>query len=148
MMNMGSVLKAVEGLKKEVAEWSEVVKKAEIGFRKDVEDMDADGEEEDEDEDEEEKKGGSDREESQKDAEDVAGEVVGQYSVFRPLQIFYFVICKYRENFDVLSFLKCVKSEKSELAENVKKVRVNAENKIKDRKLVRWCRASMKSVAE
>ena len=60
MMNMGSVLKAVEGLKKEVTEWSEVVKKAEIGFRKEVEDRDADGEEDDEDE-EEEKKDGSDR---------------------------------------------------------------------------------------
>ena len=77
MMNMGSVLKAVEGLKKEVAEWSEVVKKTEIGFRKEVEDRDADGEEDDEDEDEEEKKDGLDWEESEKDAEDVAGEVVG-----------------------------------------------------------------------
>ena len=72
MMNMGSVLKVVERLKKEVSEWSEVVKKAEIRFRKEVEDRDADGEE-----DEEEKKDGSDREESEKDAEDVAGEVVG-----------------------------------------------------------------------
>ena len=49
MMNMGSVLKAVEGLKKEVAEWTEMVKKAEFGFQKDVEDRDADGEEEDDD---------------------------------------------------------------------------------------------------
>ena len=75
MMNMGSILKAVEGLKKEVAEWTEVVKKAEFGFRKDVEDRDADGEEED-DNDDEDKKDGLDREESEKDAEDVAGEVV------------------------------------------------------------------------
>ena len=75
MMNMGGVLKAVEGLKKEVAEWTDMVKKAEIGFRKDGEDRDADGEEEDE-EDDEDKKDGSDREESEKDAEDVAGEVV------------------------------------------------------------------------
>ena len=76
MMNMGSVLKAVEGLKKEVAGWTEMVKKAEIGFWKDGEDKDVDGEEEDE-EDDEDKKDGSDREESEKDAEDVAGEVVG-----------------------------------------------------------------------
>ena len=74
MMNMGSVLKAVEGLKKEVAGWTEMVKKAEFGFRKDVEDKDADGEEEDDDDDE--KKDGLDREESEKDAEDVVGEVV------------------------------------------------------------------------
>ena len=72
MMNMGGILKAVEGLKKEVAEWTEMVKKAEFGFWKDMEDRDADGEEDDED-----KKDGSDREESEKDAEDVAGEVVG-----------------------------------------------------------------------
>ena len=76
MMNMGSILKAVEGLKKEVAGWTEMVKKVEIGFRKDGEDRDADGEEEDDDEDKEEKKDGSDREESEKDAEDVVGEVV------------------------------------------------------------------------
>ena len=54
-----------------------MVKKAEIGFRKEVEDRDADGEEDDEDDEEEEKKDGSDREESEKDAEDVVGEVVG-----------------------------------------------------------------------
>ena len=65
MMNMGSVLKAVEGLKKEFAEWSEVVKKTEFRFRKDGEERDA-----------EEKKDGSDQEESEKDAKDVAGEVV------------------------------------------------------------------------
>ena len=76
MMNMGGVLKAVEGLKKEVAEWTDMVKKAEIGFQKDGEDKDADGEEEEDEEDEEDKKDGSDREESEKDAEDVAGEVV------------------------------------------------------------------------
>ena len=75
MMNMGGVLKAVEGLKKEVVEWTEMVKKAEFGFQKDVEDRDVDGEEEDDDDDED-KKDGSDREESEKDAEDVAGEVV------------------------------------------------------------------------